>query len=61
MDSSVAEQTKAMEMRSQELDQRAEELARKESELAAQRMGITDTDLLPPDAIAGECYARVWG
>ncbi len=60
MDSSVAEQTKAMEMRSQELDQRAEELARKESELAAQRMGITDTDLLPPDAIAGECYARVW-
>ena len=52
----------ALDARNVALDKRASELARQESDLAMmKRMGIENSDLLPGDASAGECYARVWG
>jgi len=61
MGASVQEQMQALEAKSDALTKREGELTRKESDLAAmQRMGIAKSDLLPPDAKAGECYARVW-
>jgi hypothetical protein len=61
MSASAQEQINSLEARNVALDKRASELARQESDLAAMaRMGIENSDLLPADASAGECYARVW-
>ena len=61
MDTTTQEQIDALEARNVALNARASDLARKELDLATmQRMGMEDSDLLPVDAIAGECYARVW-
>jgi len=71
LDASVLEQTQALDARSEVLNQRENDLTRSEAELATQRGEVElaaknsavlaqGTDLLPPDAKAGECYARVW-
>lgn len=61
VNASAQEQMNALDARNVALDKRASELARQESDLATmKRMGIEDSDLLPVDATAGECYARVW-
>lgn len=59
-DANVQQQLEALEVQRQELDQRAEALANQESALKAKELGLNETDLLPPDAQSGECYARVW-
>ena len=46
-----------------DLEMRAAELDKREADLNARAGGTpagVDNELLPPNAVAGECYARVW-
>ena len=54
-----------LEARNNELNQREAQLAKAKAELEQQRSsgvasGSISDELLPPEAKAGECYARVW-
>lgn len=57
-------QTVELDRRAKELDQREAELKARESQVAngqaPMATAAAGNDLLPPNAAAGECYARVW-
>ncbi len=63
-DTADADYTKRLAERERALEQRERALANRESSAAASSsnatMASTGDSLLPPNARAGECYARVW-